>query len=527
MSNTNPPSNRNSNQSNHSNINEIQNQSTLEEINEYKKANNQLEELLEKKQEEYDILLKFYEDLKGINEMNQKELSSLNDKLLISYDNIKETEEKYEKEKEELEEKLIQQKKAYQEQILKLSIYDPEIIKKKVESELNIKFKKTLDQKDAQIAELQENIIEAQKKYDLLFNEYQVYKSDALKELNTNKQIHEAEVEELMQKLEIHKNKEIGNTINIENETFIGLNKQVQEHKQKAESLNNEILILRKEKENLIAEKNELKINNIKNIDADKFKLKSLESENKRMECNINTLKSELDNIKKNLENQKNENTKITQQNIELINNLHEQEKNYNRYKSEVLVLRKHINNKHIEDEKKVENEHKEHKLYLFKQREAEESYQKYINNLEADLREEKVKYSHLLQNTKDELNDAKRELEYEKEEAINLKNRFDIIRDSLAKLQKDYDSLQISFQCKSEEVDDYKNKIKDLTIQCQKAKNYNFNEYFSIDEIKKKYQFYKKECIKANERYKVIFSLLTEQQQNQVNDLIKHNTNI
>ena len=73
-------------------------------------------EVEEEKQEEYDILLKFYEDLKGINEMNQKELSSLNDKLLISYDNIKETEEKYEKEKEELEEKLIQQKKAYQEQ---------------------------------------------------------------------------------------------------------------------------------------------------------------------------------------------------------------------------------------------------------------------------------------------------------------------------------------------------------------------------------------------------------------------------
>ena len=226
---------------------------TYDELFEYKKLNAKLEDALEQKDAELTSMSNLYNELKSLNERARRECDDLNAKLIKSYTERNLLEKKYEAALEQERANLSKQSEIYKDKILKLSSYDPQNMKTKIENEIDLKYRHILNQKQLELDSLTQTVSDIKRNYDLLQTEYETFKSDALKEQSAQRALHQNEISDLLHKIEIQNEKVINN---IDKETFRELKNELDASRKHVNDLTNELDVLRNEKEKITIERN-------------------------------------------------------------------------------------------------------------------------------------------------------------------------------------------------------------------------------------------------------------------------------
>lgn len=523
---------------------------TYDELFEYKKLNAKLEDALEQKDTELTSMTNLYKELKSLNERSRRECDDLNAKLIKSYTERNLLEKKYEAALEQERANLSKQSEIYKDKILKLSSYDPQNMKTKIENEIDLKYRHILNQKQLELDSLTQTVSDIKRNYDLLQTEYETFKSDALKEQSAQRALHQNEISDLLHKIEIQNEKVINN---IDKETFRELKNELDASRKHVSDLTNELDVLRNEKEKITIERNELKLTNISEIDKEKFNNKHLQSENEKQSAMILQLQNENDLLKQKLNDKSIQVNDLIRDKSDLVKQTHEYENDFQMFKSEIIALRNKLENQDRELADNIQQTHNEHKERLYKEIAEKENYQQQIQDLTNQLKDLRVSFKNYHDEKDNELKNLERDyvmLQEEKrimlqqhEKLINdvktLQSNYEVTAEQAEQYEKEYLHMQTQYRNMNEQMKELNKKISELETQnTKKDKEVNVlrnkidgMKYTTDDrayadlmkkykEVLEKKKYYKKQCKITNNNILAIMNKVTPEQKREIEEM-------
>ena len=444
---------------------------------EIRKQLNNLKNNLQKKEYELTSINSLYEEIKKVNIQLRQECENLNEKNIYLINDRSSMEKKFEDEIENIEMKYKKKINEYEIQLKNFSSFNIDSIKNRIENEFKNEYDEKIYLKDKEILEKNQIIEQLTNDYTLLKDNSQIEKELLIKDMNTLKNLHRTETNDLLQRIQLLKeSKDIG-TLSLDNDNFLHIKYDLDNSKRQINLLSNENYKLKREKESLLKEKNELKMYNL--ILSDKLKLeeKKNEFEIKRLNITLDNLRIENNSLKN--ENKQNEN-KIKDYYIErknIKNDLSNKELECQQLKNEINILNNLLKTHQDEFDNNLTENYKIQNEIILNGRKNEEKYKKEIEDLKIKLNENK-----------------------------NMEDYEEIIND------------------KEEKIIKLKKKIKELENdsegEAKLIKNYK-------DAIKKK-KYYKDQCKEANEKLSKLIEKLNPDQIKEFQNLFgKNNNNI
>ena len=515
--------------------------SNFEEILEYKKAISKLETQLQQKEIELSSRIKIYDDLKQLCTSLRKQVNEENAKIISLRNELQNKEKNYENQLASMKTDFDKKEELYQEKITKLSAYNPEGQRNKIKNEIEVKYQQILVQKDHELEELQNTITDLKRKYELLSAEYETFKNDALREINTQREVHKNEMGNLLNKIQIQNDK---TGLNFDKDLFREMKNELDQSRHQINELTSEVEKLRREKESLTIEKNEIKLNIMKDSDKEKFNNKMLYTENERNKSLIENMKLELQSNKNSMNRKDSQIKDLMNEKLNLIKQLHDNEAEFQDLKTEVITLRNLIEARDREMKNNIEYNERERKENLFREKADKENYQKQIEDLSTQLKDVKINYKNYYEQSTNELHSAQRDYHAINEEKKMLNKRINEIMQELETLrgdyenkvravsnyQKEYENIESKYRDICRKDIELNNSLKEKNKQIEKLNNMvvslqkdgfigngSSNDYRDLmkkyKELIKKKKFYKDQCKIANSNIEKIIQRLNPEQ--------------
>ncbi len=447
-----------------SNFEKVQSyQAFLDENIELKKIINKLENQLKRENSEKLSLQRLHEDFKILHEKTRKELSDINNRLIATINEKNIQERRFENEIDKLKTFYEKQKEQLESQLINLSSVEVESIKIKVALEVEDKYRKEIEYKDLENEQLNENKTEIEKKYELLLTEYETIKTEALKEIDLMQDSHKAEIRELLFKIQLLTEKG-ENSIDRDQIRELRNNYDLI-RKQNVEYLS-EINSLRREKENFLLDRNEIRLGLMKELDADKMKYKILEAENERKDHIIKNLEFELSHLKTKFEDKTDEIKSLLEEKYELARQLKEKELDFESFKAEVKVLRQKIEERDNEISETINLTSDKEKLMFIQDRNEKEELHCEIENLSRELKESQIDFKNFYEKANQEIHTWKRDYYIISEEKRIIQTRVHELQQDLEFIKEDYDRKATSLSYLEKEIASIQDRYRDLTIK-------------------------------------------------------------
>ena len=370
------------------NFNNIQ---EFENNYELRKALNKLENELQSRVYELNLTKNLYQELQELNEKKEKECNDLNIKLNTVRSDMRNIEKKLQNEIDTMKLNFAKETEIYNNKILKLSEFNPSTLQKNIEYKVENKYKQELSLKDKEIENLSNKLTQVEQQYELLIAEYEEYKINTQNEFDTQKHFHQAELNGLLEKIRLNEDMNSSrNNSGDNNDNFIQIKNELDTTRRQVTELNNEIDKLRHDKELLIIERNEHKINLIKERDKQNFDKKnmeialnkannSLENMSRQIDSLNNALKERDFKINELLKQKQNLNEKLANQDMEFLDT-----KNVIHNLNNILKSNEEENHKLFLEKEKIQKES------LIKEKQEKENLQKQIDDLSLKLKDAK-----------------------------------------------------------------------------------------------------------------------------------------
>jgi hypothetical protein len=237
---------------------ENKNKIAFENIEEYKKAFNNMEAELLSKQYEISSINNALQECKKFTEILQQECENLNNKNIELINEKSTLDKKHQTEIEKLESTYKKKINEYEIQIEKLSSQNLESIKTQIENDYKKKYEETLFLKDQEILEKKQNIENLNNDLILLEKRANDEKELMQKDIDTLRNIHKTQTDDLYNRIQMLKR---NNSNKNSDEAYLILKNELEKAKQQINFLNRENLRLKKDNESLLKEKNTLNIN--------------------------------------------------------------------------------------------------------------------------------------------------------------------------------------------------------------------------------------------------------------------------
>ena len=400
------------NENNYDNIQDFENNFEL------RKVLHKLESELSKKDYELTAITNLYQDLKSLNERIKKESNNLTERLGAEKNEKIIMEKKYQNEISTLKAKHARDVEIYEKKLLKLSEYNPNDLRKNIEIQMEAKFKQELLNKDKEINELTEELNQYKQRNELLLTEYETYKSDITNEINIQRQLHQSEVNSLLDKIKIGENFK-----NLEDngdapENIMQIKNELDSTRRNVTELNNEIDKLRHDKELLTIEKNEYKINLVKIRDSQNFNQKTLEAELNKSQNIIENMQREINDLQNVIKDREYQINDLIKQQENLNGKINNYQMDYQDMENDIKVLRGMVQMKEEENNTKINEKEKANQEMFMKERKEKENYQKQIEELNIKLREAKsddmIQKENEINKLKEEIRTYKKEMQYD-----------------------------------------------------------------------------------------------------------------
>ena len=113
-------------------------------------------------------------------------------------------EKKYQSEISTLKSNFAKEREIYNNKILKLSEFNPVNLQKNIEYKIENKYKQQLLSKDKENEDLTNKLNQLETKYELLIAEYDEYKINVQNEFDVQKNFHQNEINNLIEKIRIN-----------------------------------------------------------------------------------------------------------------------------------------------------------------------------------------------------------------------------------------------------------------------------------------------------------------------------------
>lgn len=430
---------------------------------ELRKALNKFENELHKTSNELAAMKDLYKDLKQLNGKIKKENDDLNNKLITVRNDMNKMEEKYQNEIDTIKSENYIKIEKYESEITKLSQNDPQSIRKRIERDIENKFKQQLITKDKEIEQLNKELNQIKKEKELLILEYETYKSDSKSDLDNIKNLFQTQINSLLEKIRMTDNLDKFDNQSNDNTQ---LKNELDATRRQISDLNNEIDKLRHEKELLTIEKTDFQLNLMKMQDSQNFNQKKLQADLNKAYGDLENMQNECKRLNDNLMSKQLE-----------INDLLKDREN----------LKTILNNRETED---------------IETRGMIQSFKNIVKMKEEEknnyLKEKELNFNEMI------IKERKQKEEYE--------NQIKILNDKLA-------------EAKSDNMIKKENEIKQLKEELNKYKNQKMDDndlYVELEEMKKKKNEYKLQCKMANENIEAIIKKLNEQQKKDFMAIIK-----
>ena len=516
-------------------------QSNFEEILEYKKSISKLENTIQQKEIELTSSKKLCEDLKKMNEILRKQNNEENSKIIELRNELENKEKYYYNEISRIKLENERKEQIYKDQISKLSSYNPEGQKNKIQNEIEMKYKQILNQKDNELDEQLNNINDIKKKYELLTTEYENFKNEAFRELNTQKEVHKNEINGLKIQMQNEKN-----SSNVDKDIFKEMKNELDLTRNEINQLNLEIEKLRKEKELLTIEKNELNMINLNTVDKEKFANQMLSTENEKNKDLLESMKNEIKNYQNNLGLKELEIKDLMNEKYSLMKQINEYDAEFQDLRSEVIMLRTLIETRDREILNSLNLSNKEINDGLEREKNYMNKYKREIDDLSSELKNTKINYKNYYEKASIDLHSAQRDYHIVNEEKKLLNKRINDVLEELEFIKKDYENkvravtnyqreyenmeikyreicrndieLKNSLNEKNKQIENLNDYIKTLEkngfSNLNNDSNYN-NLLKKYNEVSKKKKYYKEQCKIANSNIEKIIEKLKPEQKN------------
>ena len=520
-------------------------QSNFEEILEYKKSISKLENTIQQKEIELTSSKKLCEDLKKMNEILRKQNNEENSKIIELRNELENKEKYYYNEISRIKLENERKEQIYKDQISKLSSYNPEGQKNKIQNEIEMKYKQILNQKDNELDEQLNNINDIKKKYELLTTEYENFKNEAFRELNTQKEVHKNEINGLLNKIQMQNEK---NSSNVDKDIFKEMKNELDLTRNEINQLNLEIEKLRKEKELLTIEKNELNMINLNTVDKEKFANQMLSTENEKNKDLLESMKNEIKNYQNNLGLKELEIKDLMNEKYSLMKQINEYDAEFQDLRSEVIMLRTLIETRDREILNSLNLSNKEINDGLEREKNYMNKYKREIDDLSSELKNTKINYKNYYEKASIDLHSAQRDYHIVNEEKKLLNKRINDILEELEFIKKDYENkvrAVTNYQREYENMEikyreicrndiELKNSLNEKNKQIENLNDYiktlekngfsnlnNDSDYKNLlkkyNEISKKKKYYKEQCKIANSNIEKIIEKLKPEQKNNI----------
>ena len=116
-------------------------------------------------------------------------------------------------------------------------------------------------------------------------------------------------------------------------------------------------------------------MNSMKEVDKERFNNKFLTTENERNSALLMQAKKELDISRMQLNEKTNEIKDLIKDKMDLVKQLHENENEFQNFKTEIITLRNRLESHEKEMTENLKQTHEEHKITLFKEKTDKENY--------------------------------------------------------------------------------------------------------------------------------------------------------
>jgi len=370
------------------NFNNIQ---EFENNYELRKALNKLENELQSRVYELNLTKNLYQELQELNEKKEKECNDLNIKLNTVRSDMRNIEKKLQNEIDTMKLNFAKETEIYNNKILKLSEFNPSNLQKNIEYKIENKYKQELSLKDKEIEDLTNKLSQTEQQYELLISEFEEYKINIQNEFDTQKHFHQAEVNSLLEKIRLNEDMNSSrNNSGDNNDNFIQIKNELDTTRRQVTELNNEIDKLRHDKELLIIERNEHKINLIKERDKQNFDKKNLELSLNKANNSLENMARQIDSLNNALKERDYKINELMKQKQNLNEKLSNQEMEFIDMKNSIHNLNNILKSNEEENHKLFLEKEKIQKESLIKEKQEKENLQKQIDDLSIKLKDAK-----------------------------------------------------------------------------------------------------------------------------------------
>ena len=370
------------------NFNNIQ---EFENNYELRKALNKLENELQSRVYELNLTKNLYQELQELNEKKEKECNDLNIKLNTVRSDMRNIEKKLQNEIDTMKLNFAKETEIYNNKILKLSEFNPSNLQKNIEYKIENKYKQELSLKDKEIEDLTNKLSQTEQQYELLISEFEEFKINIQNEFDTQKHFHQAEVNSLLEKIRLNEDMNSSkNNSGESNDNFTQIKNELDNTRRQVTELNNEIDKLRHDKELLIIERNEHKINLIKERDKQNFDKKNLELSLNKANNSLENMARQIDSLNNALKERDYKINELMKQKQNLNEKLSNQEMEFIDMKNSIHNLNNILKSNEEENHKLFLEKEKIQKESLIKEKQEKENLQKQIDDLSLKLKDAK-----------------------------------------------------------------------------------------------------------------------------------------
>ena len=370
------------------NFNNIQ---EFENNYELRKALNKLENELQSRVYELNLTKNLYQELQELNEKKEKECNDLNIKLNTVRSDMRNIEKKLQNEIDIMKLNFAKETEIYNNKILKLSEFNPSNLQKNIEYKIENKYKQELSLKDKEIEDLTNKLSQTEQQYELLISEFEEFKINIQNEFDTQKHFHQAEVNSLLEKIRLNEDMNSSkNNSGESNDNFTQIKNELDNTRRQVTELNNEIDKLRHDKELLIIERNEHKINLIKERDKQNFDKKNLELSLNKANNSLENMARQIDSLNNALKERDYKINELMKQKQNLNEKLSNQEMEFIDMKNSIHNLNNILKSNEEENHKLFLEKEKIQKESLIKEKQEKENLQKQIDDLSIKLKDAK-----------------------------------------------------------------------------------------------------------------------------------------
>jgi len=370
------------------NFNNIQ---EFENNYELRKALNKLENELQNKDYELNLTKNLYQELRELKDKKEKECNDLGLKLNTVRSDMRNLEKKLQNEIDTMKMNFAKETEIYNNKILKLSEFNPSNLQKNIEYRIENKYKQELTLKDKEIEDLSNKLNQMEQQYELLIAEYEEYKINTQNEFDTQKHFHQTEVNSLLEKIRLNEDMNSSRNNSGDNtDNFLQIKAELDNTRRQVTELNNEIDKLRHDKELLIIERNEHKINLIKERDKQNFDKKNMELALNKANNSLENMSRQIDNLNNALKERDFKINELLKEKQNLNEKLSNQDMEFIDTKNDINKLKNILKSNEEENHKLFLEKEKIQKESIIKEKQEKESLQKQIDDLSMKLKDAK-----------------------------------------------------------------------------------------------------------------------------------------